>query len=211
LEFELITDRRIVDESMEKILFTKQLVLDLGASNRFNKQFGQYKNKKIQADYLCTDLQMGDVDFVSNIEAVPIADNSIDAVICNAVLEHVAEPWTAAKEIYRILKPGGVAFLYVPFLYPYHGQSNPVSVEHVGFEDCYRYTIDGIRYLFRDFSKMRLSPVEYGLLAWWRMIVRYRLTGSYPWVLRLQRLIEWRAGRPIGVSQATGFDFWVEK
>jgi SAM-dependent methyltransferase len=37
-----------------------------------------------------------------------------DMIICNHVLEHVIEDHTAMTEFYRVLKPGGVAFLSVP-------------------------------------------------------------------------------------------------
>lgn len=210
MEFELITNRRIVDECRAEILNTAQLVVDLGGRNRFNTNLGAYRHKKIAATYFCTDIQFGDCDFISDIHCIPIASGSVDAVICNAVFEHITQPWIAAQEIHRILRPGGVALFYVPFLYPYHAENTGYE-GNVGGYDFYRYTIDGIRFLFRDFAKMRLSPVEYGLLAWWRMTVRFRFPRSYPAVLRLQRYLEQRAGRPLGVNQATGFDFWVQK
>jgi SAM-dependent methyltransferase len=40
---------------------------------------------------------------------------------CFAVLEHVTEPWTAAAEFRRMLKPGGLVFIDYPFLVPVHG------------------------------------------------------------------------------------------
>src|SRR5262249_39910423 len=39
---------------------------------------------------------------------LPYAANSFDAVIGSGVLEHVAQDYESLKEIYRILKPGGV-------------------------------------------------------------------------------------------------------
>ncbi len=46
-------------------------------------------------------------------------DNSFDFVICSEVLEHIDDDIKAANEIYRILKPGGRAFVTVPNLnYP---------------------------------------------------------------------------------------------
>ncbi|MBZ0308030.1 MAG: class I SAM-dependent methyltransferase [Anaerolineae bacterium] len=210
MQFELITDRRIMDECYRQILYTEHLVIDLGAKNRMNKFLKQFREKPILARYFCTDIQTGTLDFVSDIHAVPIAANTVDAVICNAVIEHVQQPWVLAQEIYRILRPGGVAYLYAPFLYPYHAE-NTSRDEHVGGYDFYRFTADGLRYLFRDFSVMKLSPVEYGISAWWRLATYYRFYRTYPYVLRLQRFLERRAGHPIGVSQTTGYDICLEK
>jgi len=44
---------------------------------------------------------------------LPFAENSFDHIISTDVLEHVADDTTALKEIYRVLKPGGKAFLVI--------------------------------------------------------------------------------------------------
>src|SRR6267143_3229835 len=43
-----------------------------------------------------------------------IADDGVDVLICNSVLEHLWEPGTALEEFHRILAPGGVALINVP-------------------------------------------------------------------------------------------------
>ena len=43
------------------------------------------------------------------------ADNSQDYVFSSHCWEHVADPERAAREAWRVLKPGGVLFLYLPF------------------------------------------------------------------------------------------------
>lgn len=47
--------------------------------------------------------------------AMPFADASVDLIIANHVLEHVADDSHALNEIHRILKPGGRAILQTPF------------------------------------------------------------------------------------------------
>ena len=37
----------------------------------------------------------------------PVADHSVDIVICNSVIEHLWEPGQTLAECFRILKPGG--------------------------------------------------------------------------------------------------------
>ncbi|MEC7784133.1 MAG: class I SAM-dependent methyltransferase [Bacteroidota bacterium] len=61
---------------------------------------------------------------------IPFNDNSYDCVIATEVLEHCPVPETVLKEIFRVLKPGGVFFYTVPFLWNLH------EVPH----DEYRYT-----------------------------------------------------------------------
>lgn len=47
-------------------------------------------------------------------EALPFADNSFDLVLSHEVLEHVTDDRQAAREIVRVLKPGGRLALFVP-------------------------------------------------------------------------------------------------
>lgn len=46
------------------------------------------------------------------LSAVP--DESLDAIVCNNVLEHLVLPERAVREMRRILKPGGKCFVNVP-------------------------------------------------------------------------------------------------
>jgi|GEM_PF-5935849 len=41
-------------------------------------------------------------------------DDYFDVIICTSVLDHIKETEQAIKEIFRILKPGGIAFIIVP-------------------------------------------------------------------------------------------------
>ena len=51
----------------------------------------------------------------------PIVSELLDGIGCFAVLEHTVKPWLVVKEIHRMLKPGGKAFIDWPFLQPVHG------------------------------------------------------------------------------------------
>lgn len=53
-------------------------------------------------------------DHTIDLMNIPLAESSFDAVICNHILEHVPDDHAALKELYRILKPGGTAFIQVP-------------------------------------------------------------------------------------------------
>jgi SAM-dependent methyltransferase len=61
------------------------------------------------------------VDLVGDAHRLPYADNSVDVIYCEAVLEHLRRPEIAAREIARVLKPDRRAYICTPFLQPYHG------------------------------------------------------------------------------------------
>lgn len=45
---------------------------------------------------------------------IPLEDNTIDTAICSEVLEHIPLHEKAAKELYRVIKPGGRLFFSMP-------------------------------------------------------------------------------------------------
>lgn len=53
--------------------------------------------------------------FQADIQQLGVKSNSIDIVFCLHVLEHVRHDRDAIAEIRRVLKPGGVAYIMVPF------------------------------------------------------------------------------------------------
>lgn len=61
------------------------------------------------------------VDVVADAHQLPYSDESVDAIYCEAVLEHLNEPKKAIAEMWRVLKPEGRIFAITPFLQAYHG------------------------------------------------------------------------------------------
>lgn len=45
---------------------------------------------------------------------IPFPDNSFDIVLALDVIEHIKDDTAAAKEMLRVLKPGGIAIVFVP-------------------------------------------------------------------------------------------------
>jgi len=54
-------------------------------------------------------------DLVADLRQSPLRDASVDWVFCSHVLEHIPELEICIDEIMRILRPGGSAWLQVPF------------------------------------------------------------------------------------------------
>ena len=53
--------------------------------------------------------------FMANASALPLADESVDAVIASEVIEHLNEPEEAITEFLRIVKPGGRVVVTTPY------------------------------------------------------------------------------------------------
>lgn len=88
------------------------LVLDCGAGLR-HTDYAHVVNYEI--------VPYDSTDVLGVAEQLPFADASFDAVLSLNVLEHVKDPFQAAREIMRVLKPGGEVFVVAPFLQPLHG------------------------------------------------------------------------------------------
>ena len=61
------------------------------------------------------------IDVLAVNQMLPFRDNVFDAIFSLDVLEHVDDPLTSAAEIKRILKPGGMLYVDIPFLQAEHG------------------------------------------------------------------------------------------
>jgi len=60
------------------------------------------------------------VDVVGDAYELPYADGAVDAVYCEAVLEHLEDPRQAVGEMFRVLRAGGQLFAATPFLQGFH-------------------------------------------------------------------------------------------
>ena len=49
-------------------------------------------------------------------QVLPLADNSVDVVVCQHVFEHLPRPGFTINEIARVLRPGGILLLGAPVL-----------------------------------------------------------------------------------------------
>ena len=64
--------------------------------------------------YVTADLESPLADLHFDVRQIPLADDSVDVILCNHLLEHVADDRRALHELYRILKPGGWGILLSP-------------------------------------------------------------------------------------------------
>lgn len=80
-----------------------------------NKFFEHQIKKKTDWNYFSTDFETPDSDLNLDITHIDLEDESQDIIICYHVLEHIPDDSLAMKELYRILKKDGLAYLQVPF------------------------------------------------------------------------------------------------
>ncbi len=93
-------------------LFSQPMkVLHFAPEHAFYSRFKALEN----LDYTTTDLNSPLADIKADITALPFDNDHYDLIICNHVLEHVLDDHQAMSEIYRVLKPGGMAILQVPY------------------------------------------------------------------------------------------------
>jgi len=98
------------------------------------------------------------VDVQGDIHALPFSDGICDAVVCNGVLEHVEDVGMAVREITRVLRCGGVAYIETPWMQGVHAAPN----------DYRRWTPEGLRHLFygMEVKDIHVAAGPASALAW---------------------------------------------
>ncbi len=111
-------------------------VLEIGGrDNPYRERFSQYAYTNLDLGETGPNVLIGDITDCPHID-----DASFDAIISVDVFEHINRPWLAAKEIGRLLKPGGLCYHSTLFSWRYH----PCPI------DYWRFTPEALRFLFAD-------------------------------------------------------------
>ncbi|HAP77350.1 MAG TPA: methyltransferase type 12 [Acidimicrobiaceae bacterium] len=119
-----------------------------------------------------TRLDFPDFDLVN-----PHDVGQFDVVVCEQVLEHVTQPFTAATTLAQLTKPGGHVLVSVPFLLRVH--EAPI--------DAWRFTPTGLRLLLESAGLTVVTVGSWGN-PW---CVRANLTDWMPFGRRHQLLRRW--------------------
>lgn len=206
MKIEIVLERDIFAESIRAVA-QRGSVLDLGGHAPLQKKgLRELTAQFAQTRYFCTDIVPAPgLDFLGDALSIPLLDGSVEAVTCRSVLEHVYEPNQVAREIFRVLQPGGVAFIYVPFLQAYHGVPGKT-----GSVDCYRFSLDAIEYMFQCFALIRVQPVDRAVETALRLLAG-RHGGLEKRLRSIGRTIDRRRGPGAGLYQASGYNVWLEK
>lgn len=96
----------------------------------------------------------GQPDVLWDGRTIPLEPNLVECAMATEVFEHCPDPVLVMREIARVLKPAGLLFFTVPFLWPLH------DVPH----DEYRYTPFAMERLLREAG---LAHIETWPLGGW--------------------------------------------
>lgn len=132
--------------------YVKGRLIDIGCGTKpYKELLENLVEEHIGVDHSDTSHDKSNIDIFSNAYSIPIEDNSFDSAICTCVLEHLEEPEQAIKECHRILKPGGYAIYYTPFIWHLHEEPR----------DFYRFSKYGLQYLFEKsgFEVIEIRPL----------------------------------------------------
>lgn len=90
---------------------------------------------------------------------LPLRDESADGILAFEVLEHLPEPALVVAEMFRVLRPGGIVLISVPF--QWHVHEAPW--------DFYRFTCHGLEHILksRGFERISISAKS----GFWSMLV----------------------------------------
>ncbi len=110
---------------------------------------------QLRQQYLdCADLPLVPVDIVDDGERLTrVRDTSQDFVIANHFLEHCQDPIGTLKQMFRVLRPGGVLYLAIPDKrYTFDAPRAVTSLAHL-WEDHQRGPEHSRREHFEDFVR----------------------------------------------------------
>ncbi|MES2213792.1 MAG: class I SAM-dependent methyltransferase [Patescibacteria group bacterium] len=195
-------------ERTKQIFNEKKIILDIGGGLRVIKEKGnRYDAQRewIRSYIEKTDYKVLDVidtyhpDIVGDIHALPLSNESIEGLFAIAILQHVEDPKQAFKEIHRVLAPGGYAFIYVPFLYYYHGEKGY-------YKDYWRYTEDSLRLLAKDFSGVEIVNVRGAIETW----IKISPLGRIGFLNDLAYLLDRLTGK-LNSKQTSGYNVFLTK
>lgn len=181
-------------------------VIDIGGSLRLRGNVISEKNEWLRpyvekVDYKVLDpVPDYNPDIVGDIHELPFENDSKEAILCLAVLEHVHNPIKAMEELHRVLQPGGKLLIYVPFLYYYHA--------HEGYYgDYWRFTYDTLKRFAEPFSEYEITPVRLPL----ETLTRLTPFGRFNFVILLARFFDGIFYSKKESRQVSGYYLWLKK
>ena len=138
-----------------KTLGTSASVLEIGTKQSIEGRgtHSHHAFPNIQRhNYVMADVEPGaDVDVVANLHDLPTDwSDRFEAVIASAVFEHLERPWIAAKEVARVLAPGGFCYIATHQTFPLHAYPS----------DFFRFSREALSLIFSD-AGLRIVDVAY--------------------------------------------------
>ena len=129
--------------------FGTGVVLDFGA--------GQTEETFLRRNVCALDVhQFSHTDVASALPRLPFRDEAFDAVFSQATFEHVPDPGAAARELLRVMKPGGMIHVDTAFLQPLHGDPG----------HYFNMTREALRLVMADFEEVESGVAPHQAPSW---------------------------------------------
>lgn len=165
--------RRLFHALRQRLKHTQGIALDIGCGSK------PYRSLTPTSIYIGIEVNQAghshaqeSVDVVYDGSALPFAEASFDLVLCSEVLEHARDPAHLLREIRRILRPGAILVLTVPFAWGEHEQPYDEHrwtsfglhrlLTHTGFPDSdverSGHHLEAIAQLFAAYLHQRILP-----------------------------------------------------
>jgi SAM-dependent methyltransferase len=133
--------------------------------------------------YESADITPGAAMLTLDIERIDRPAASYDLIVCSHVLEHVDDK-LALREMFRVLRPGGLAILLIPVVEGWDTYENPAIVSqedrllHFGQSDHLRIVgadvrqrIKGVGFDLSEFAVGGEATLRYGLIRGERLFI----------------------------------------
>lgn len=161
------------------------LALDLGCGEAVHRDVCV----RAGFEWVGVDYQARKAPILADAQSIPFEDATFDFMLCVTVLQYIQFPFAAAREMFRVLKPGGVLIGSAAFLEPSHGTSF-YHPSHVGLYNLLRdagFTVRRIAPfatwpaltalasmgLFfrmpRAIAQAMVAPLQWSHMLWWRL------------------------------------------
>lgn len=136
-------------------------VIDLGCGESpYREEILTHADSYIGVDWKKSFHDAGSAGVFADLSRpLPFQDDCVDTVVSFQVLEHLPEPGLFLDHCYRILRPQGVLFITVPFMWHVHEEPY----------DYFRFTRYGLEYLLRKSGFTDISIEE--TTGFWQMWV----------------------------------------
>jgi SAM-dependent methyltransferase len=186
------------------------MILDLGCGDGLHRPVCE----KAGFQWVGIDIESAGSPILADAHCLPFANDSFDAILSAAVLEHIQYPFVMLEEARRVLKPDGRFIGTVAFLEPYHDSFYHFShlavwnsLKHAGF------VVDAIAPIaewpvLRAQAEMSLFPKMPTPLAW--SMVR-PLHASHRLWWRLGRLLNPKATEATRMRNTAGSFIFIAR
>lgn len=111
------------------------VLFDVGCGSKpYEKAFAPFVTDYLGLEYSPdSGYRLNKADFCGDAALLPLADESVDTILCTEVMEHVHDLERTIAEFARVLRAGGTIITTAPFVYPIHDAY-----------DFFRYSPDGL-------------------------------------------------------------------